>query len=171
MSWSSVLLPRRSQGWLELNSQSFCVHWSSWMLIHSKLPGWCVCFLYTHQMFWIHKWKTHTHTHTPLFLICLNSSTAGPLPHFPEANTLSPLIFLSYYFLKFISHLCYPRSSRGVAPGAASPWFLHGWFSVLAALMLTSYAFPGWRFYNSLPQPPNLKYALGQQRFNCYLSR
>ena len=32
----------------------------------------------------------------------------GPLPNFHVANA-SPPIFLSYYLLKSIFHLCYPR--------------------------------------------------------------
>ena len=40
---------------------------------------------------------------------------AGPLPNFHVANT-SPLILLSYYFLKSLFPLCYLRPSQGKGP-------------------------------------------------------
>jgi hypothetical protein len=49
---------------------------------------------------------------TPGFKYVLNSSIAWSLANFHIVNT-SPTILLSYYLLKFIFHLCYPRPSGG----------------------------------------------------------
>ena len=69
---------------------------------------------------------------------------AGPLPNFHIANA-SPPILLSYYLLKSIIHLCYPRYNVCVWGGGGTlPQLIRDWCALSsAALKPGSYSFPG----------------------------
>jgi len=92
----------------------------------------------------------------PSILICLNSLMVGPLPNFHVANA-SPPVLLSYYLLKFIFHVCYPRPSGGCW-GKLGPLFPGSSMISMrslssAALKPGSYSFLAWRI-SFLPLVP-----------------
>ena len=89
---------------------------------------------------------------------------AGPLLNLHMANA-SPLILLSYYLLKSMFHLCYPRPNGGQGPGAALPRLLYHWCALSsAALKPGPYSFSGMVFPIllplSVPLPTNPKVPL-----------
>lgn len=89
------------------------------------------------QMFCIQN-ERHKSTQT-YFQYALSSSTAGPLPNFLVANTLFPPIFLNYYILKSVFHLCCLRPHQRSGPWGCSSPFLDG--CMLSLLQLSDLIF------------------------------
>lgn len=109
-------------------------------------------------------WLLYTHlnvldsqrkdTHEALFLIFLKQYNDWVFLNLPLASTLSPPIFLNYYFLKSIFHLCCPRHSRWDLLGLLFP----DSYMIVCFLFCSSQTLP-FRFLRMvIPNPSSISF-------------